>query len=548
MKYSGKKLATLKALTFMEMVIAMAIISVIFASILPLFRNVQASWDIKRGSSEALQNGRAAMEHLNHNITESLEIIAVSSPSDTDGYIEFVDNDGTTLRCDLAANNYIQFGSVGSQAELAGPVTGLKFTCYALDDLDSAITDVELIRLVKIEADFVNAATKGPDKSFSTSAYIQANSGGGGWEMGESVEYDKSEGDRPTLVKIMDGKYLCIYEQKSDHGWASVLSVDTEELEVTAYPGAEYSDSDDAEEPFVIKLDTEHYMVFYAEGSSKPGCVGVLTVDTNNWTVSRETHTEWEPDQAGDLVAVEIDSTHFLCLYMGDGDDAYAAVLELDRSTWEVTVVSDYERIYNKEIECPDLMAIDEDHFIYVFERDGRDDLYAGVLKVDLDDWEIKDKGRDRFDKDAEYPSLARIDDTHYLCTFIDDNDKYGVALILEVDTDDWEVDDGDDYTFYEGELAENRPVELIKLEGTDDTFLVLFEDEDTDEGYGVVLTVDIDEDVVTCDTPYMLFDDDYSYPSAIWIEGPSYLCAYKGRKSDGFAFVFNYTAEEIAP
>jgi len=547
MRYGEKNFTGLKGLTLMEMVIAMAIITVIFASILPLFRNVQAGWDVKRGTSEALQNGRVAMEFLNQNIAKSLEITAVSLSSSTDGFIEFVDNDGITLRCDLSANNYIRFGPVGSQEELAGPVTGLKFTCYALDDLDTPITDVESIRLVKINADFVNAAANGPDKPFSTSAYIQAGSGGGGWAMGKSVEYDKSEGDKPTLVKITDGKYLCIYEQKSDHGWASVLSVDTEDLEVTAYPGTEYSDSDDAEQPFVIKLDTEHYMVFYFERSDDPGYVGVLTVDTDNWTVSLETSTEWEPEKAEDIVAVAIDSTHFLCLYMGDGDDAYAAVLQLDRSTWQVTVVN-IERIYNREIESPDLLAIDENHFIYVYERDGRDDLYAGVLKVDLDDWDIKEKSRDRFDKDAEYASLARIDSTHYLCTFVDDNDKYGVAVILEVDTDDWEVDDGDDYIFYEDRLAENRPVELIKLEDTDDTFLALFSDEDTDEGYGVVLTVDIDADVVTCSTPYMLFDDDYSYPSAIWIEGPSYLCAYKGKKKDGFAFVFNYSEEIITP
>jgi hypothetical protein len=234
---------------------------------------------------------------------------------------------------------------------------------------------------------------------------------------------------------------------------------------------------------------------------------------------------------------------------MGDSGDAYAAVLELDRNTWEVTVVNDhFEEIYDNEIECPDLMAIDEDHFIYVYERDSRDDLYAGVLKVDLDDWDIHRESRDRFDKDAEYPRLARIDSTHYLCTFVDDNDKYGVAVILEVDTGNWEVDDGDDYTFYEGELDNGLPVELIKLEDTDDTFLALFSDEDTKEGYGVALTVDIDNDVVTCSTPYMFFEKDYSYPSAIWIEGPSYLCAYKGKKKDGYAFIFNYIAGGVLP
>lgn len=532
----------------MEMVIAMAIITIVFSSILPLFRNVQAGWDARRGGSEMVQNGRVAMEHLNSSLAEALEITAVSNSSNTDGYIEFVDNTGTTLRCDLAANNYIQFGPVGSQAELAGPVTSLKFTCYALEDMDTVTTDVESIRFVRIDADFVNSATNGKDRSFSTSAHLRANTSAGSWEMGESVEYDKKQGQKPRLTHITDNKYLCVYEQKSDDGWACVLSVDSEAMEVTAYAGIEYSDKD-GEEPFVIKLDTEHYMVFYFDNSDYPAYVAVLTVDTDNWTVSRETNLEWEPDQAENIVAVEIDSTHFLCLYMGKSDRAYAVVVELDRDTWEVTVASDFERLYNKKIESPDLVAIDATHFLYVYERDRRDDLYVGVLTIDTDTWEITDEGRNRFDKDAEYPCLARIDSTHYLCAFLDDDDKSGRVLIFEVDTDNWKVDDGDQYTFYEDRLDKKHAVELIKLEGTDDTFLVLFEDEDTGKGYGVALTVDIDADVVTCSTPYMLFDDDYNYPNAIWIEGSSYLCAYKGKKKDGFAFVFNYTGGgEILP
>ena len=184
MRYQDHNFRGRKGVTLLEMVMAMAIISVVFASILPIFRNVQAGWDVKQGASEAVQNGRAAMEYLKRYLSSSLKVTAVSDSSDTNGYIEFEDNTSATQRCDLAANNYIQFGPTSSLSELAGPVASLKFTCYALDDMDTPTTDVDTIRFVKVEAEFVNSAANGNNKSFTTSTFLQANRNNTGGEAG----------------------------------------------------------------------------------------------------------------------------------------------------------------------------------------------------------------------------------------------------------------------------------------------------------------------------------------------------------------------------
>jgi prepilin-type N-terminal cleavage/methylation domain-containing protein len=78
-----------KGLTMMEMIISLVIMAVIFAAILPQFRNIQNSWASKQTNAEVLQNGRILISHLNRNLAKAARITAVSDPCDTTGYIEF---------------------------------------------------------------------------------------------------------------------------------------------------------------------------------------------------------------------------------------------------------------------------------------------------------------------------------------------------------------------------------------------------------------------------------------------------------------------------
>ena len=164
-----------KALTLLEMVIALSIVSVLFAVVLPVFTIAGKSWDSRQSASEAIQNGRVLVDYINSSLMKSVKIVSVSDPTETSGFIEFEDAASTTLRFDIAASNYVQFGEIGSLSELAGPVTKLQFTCYALDDLTTPITDAEKIRFIKIEAVLDNASAYGNDKTFKTSAFLVVN-------------------------------------------------------------------------------------------------------------------------------------------------------------------------------------------------------------------------------------------------------------------------------------------------------------------------------------------------------------------------------------
>ncbi len=164
-----------RALTLLEMVLAMTMITIIFAAVLPQFAAIRHNWDSKQGSAEALQNGRVLMDHINRNLSTAKRITAVSASTVTSGYIQFVDFNDFNDRYDIASSNrYVEYGVVGSLSDLAGPVSSFKFTCYDANVmLLSTITDVNVIRLVKVDATVTNSASNGQNKTFTTWVYLR---------------------------------------------------------------------------------------------------------------------------------------------------------------------------------------------------------------------------------------------------------------------------------------------------------------------------------------------------------------------------------------
>lgn len=162
-------------LTLMEMVIALVIMTVVFAAVLPQFRLIHNSWDTRQASADTVQNGRVFVDYLNRNLAKAVTITSVSSSTDTDGFIEFTDIDGAAYRCDIGADGFVEFGETSNQSSLAGPVSSLVFYCYSLDDLENPTETVEDIRLVKAVAVFSDSSDIGSDKTFSATAFLQAN-------------------------------------------------------------------------------------------------------------------------------------------------------------------------------------------------------------------------------------------------------------------------------------------------------------------------------------------------------------------------------------
>jgi type II secretory pathway pseudopilin PulG len=85
----GRRRTSRGALTLLEMVMALAMMAIVFAAIVPLFRQIRDGWDSKQAAAETLQNGRILIDHMNRNLAKAVKITAVSDSSEPNGYIEF---------------------------------------------------------------------------------------------------------------------------------------------------------------------------------------------------------------------------------------------------------------------------------------------------------------------------------------------------------------------------------------------------------------------------------------------------------------------------
>ncbi|MFA6186376.1 MAG: hypothetical protein WC770_04070 [Phycisphaerae bacterium] len=162
------------AFSLVELLLAFAIIVIVFAAVVPQFRAIRNSWATTEAGASIIQNGRVLAEHFSRNISAAKRIISVSGSENTNGYITFEDNAGGTKRY-MLSGGYIVFGDVGSEAQLAGPVSSFKIACYSLEDFSTPATDVNDIRLVKFETNFPNDNAMGSSKVFQSEVFIQTN-------------------------------------------------------------------------------------------------------------------------------------------------------------------------------------------------------------------------------------------------------------------------------------------------------------------------------------------------------------------------------------
>ncbi|UCE99535.1 MAG: type II secretion system protein [Planctomycetota bacterium] len=492
------------ALTLTEMMIAVVIMAIVFAAVAPQLRAIQNSWASKKANLEVVENGRALMDHITLHLMAAKTITAVSSSTETEGYIEFEDNDGNTMRYDIAANNYVEFGPVGDLADLAGPVSQLQFTCYDACDFDTAIAEPNLIRYVQVQATLTNSAPLGQDRTFTARTYLRTNFNEEvtGYEpyvvIGSAFEFDASAGVSPAICKIDNAHYLCAYQ-----------------------------------------------------GGGGDGYTVVLTVDTNNWTLSKETPVVFDAVGGGAPALCQIDATHYLCAYEGGGSSGRAVVLTVNLVTWAINV-GDYS-IYtggtgqSAKGEKPALYRIDQEHYLCAYrDLDGKG--RAVVLEVDTSSWDVSGLTPFVFDsQQCIIPALAKVDETHYLCAY-EGQDNDGWAIVLEVDTSSWDVSG---LTPFEFDTLQGMGPALAKIDETH--YLCAYEGQDND-GWAIVLQVNTSNWNVSGLTTLEFDTLQCTGPALLKVNDSHHLCAYQGDGEDGWAVVLEvdlsdgWNVEKLTP
>jgi uncharacterized protein YaiE (UPF0345 family)/competence protein ComGC len=545
MKHGSERTRFCPALTLLEMVIALAILSMVMAVVLPQLRAINNSWDTTAGAAETLQNGRVLIDHLNRNLSKAARITAVSDSSTTNGYIEFVDNDANDFRYDIGTGNYVEFGPVGDLAELAGPVSQLQFTCYDALDTDTPITDVNSIRNVKVEATLTNPAAMDQDMTFTAQAYIRSNTlpaaGGDISKMSDPwLEYDIDNGQYPSLVHISGANYLCAYEGDRSDGWVCILAVNAGDWSVSAAGFFEFN-TRDGQTPVLAKIDDTHFLCAYVgPGSDGFACILEYTPPA---TLNELDSLEFYTADCATPALCQIDSTHYLCAYsdVAVGYTVSTVVLTVDTGSWSINSGASTS-FASTATPCPALAKIDDTHYLCAYEgQTGSAHGAAVVLTVNPADWTITPGTHFDFHGEAaDAPELAKIDDTHYLCSYWAGSNE-GRATVLTVNPADWTVtkDVGPDFLL---DPMTSTYHQLSQIDGTN--FLCAYPAFVSGRrGTAVVLTVNTGNWSVSKKTPAAFESASCSQPALCKVDAEHYLCAYAGSASDGFVGVLELSA-----
>jgi type II secretory pathway pseudopilin PulG len=172
-----------------ELTVAMAILAVVFAAVMPVFAAIRNHADAAGADSEMVQNARVLNEQLYRYLAQAKRITAVSGSTDVGGYIELQAGDGATRRFQRASSGYVEFGPLGSLSELAGPVTYLKFTCYDGNDPLVQTVVAEDVRLVTWEARLDSAGTLTGDKIVRGACYLRVGTSTGTTETNTTYDF-----------------------------------------------------------------------------------------------------------------------------------------------------------------------------------------------------------------------------------------------------------------------------------------------------------------------------------------------------------------------
>ena len=181
-----------KAFSLVELIVAMAIMVLIFSAVVPQFRAIRNTWASTEESSTIIQNAGVLDEHINRNLAAAKQIVSVSNSSVTNGFIVFKDNLGNTKKY-MVSNGYVVFGDEGSEEQIAGPVSRFQVRCYSINPSVTLTTDANTIRLVDIETDFENDYTQ-HDKTFITSVYLQTNTAAAQCGLAGYWKFDETSG------------------------------------------------------------------------------------------------------------------------------------------------------------------------------------------------------------------------------------------------------------------------------------------------------------------------------------------------------------------
>ena len=418
------------AMTLVEVLVAITILATIMAVFAPQFRVIQNSWASKQAQTEIIQNGRVFIEHITSNLGQATKITAVSAPAEAGGYIEFLAPDNITRRYHISGSK-IYYGEPNAMSELAATALSLNFSCYGTSDLTSTITDPNYTRSVKVNAVFKDPANTASE-TYTSQIYLRTNGLLAQGTASTKYFFDIYNCYSPALATIDSSHFICAYTGFSDRGIARILSTNPGTGSIFSI-NAVYFDPYAAREIAICKIDSSRYLLAYESSWGRGYCV-MLYINPSTYAMWIGSYLEFDSN-IGDQPALEqISATKYLCVYRGSGDNGYAVVLTVNTSTGNITKGGRFcfDSFVGKN---PVLAKIDSTHYLTTY-RGENDDGWSAVLAINPTTYAITKTSSYEFDtQKCDYPSIAKYDNSYYLCAYAGKDDD-GYITLLKVEAD----------------------------------------------------------------------------------------------------------------
>jgi type II secretory pathway pseudopilin PulG len=549
-------------LTLIEMVIAMAMMVVIFLAIVPIFYAVRKGWDLKEADAEVLQSGRVFIDHISRTLAQAREITEVGDPCDPNGHIVFVANDGNEMEYTWGTG-YITYGLHGVTHDMAGIYTSIRYACYDGNDFNTPLNHEDpnalaTARVVKVNTTLTHPTKTGHEKDFETTVYLrtkasdatrevglyEAGAGGGGTLLGDNMM-------TPAVVQIDSTHYLYAYRGEGDDGYARVLTVNNTDWSVSLSDPCEF-DTVSCYEPALVKIDPNHYLCAYRNASTSPshgGWAVVLEVNLSTWAVKRKgtvfryTLTPNGTDKFGYNPALaKVDAAHYMVAYKGDAGDGFATILAVNPTTWQVTRAKTTDPNYleydTSDGMTPALAQVDSTHYLCAYGGSGNDG-FGVILIVNTGTWAVTKGTAFEYDTaNGLNPALMQINSTKYLCAY-EGNQNDGYAVVLNVNTTTWAVTKAAAALNYEIEydVDSGWTPEFSKVNSTE--YFCAWESYQ-DDGAAGIFVVDANNWTLSIWMDTIHYTDVCATPSlATQIDPNHFICLYNGSGTYIYANIF---------
>ncbi len=139
--------------TIVELLLVVAVMALLTAALSPLFRTSYQAWRLGDRRAEVIQNARIGMDKMSWELKQIKMVSGVSSPTDPQGYITFLDYEENfkEFRYEVGYLAYVS----GTVATLAGPIESLYFSCYESNGstLTTSLTNISIIVAQMVTSD-----------------------------------------------------------------------------------------------------------------------------------------------------------------------------------------------------------------------------------------------------------------------------------------------------------------------------------------------------------------------------------------------------------